>query len=294
MATAVYFTGPSERAKKFESHGMKSTPRKATTIATTMASRSALSGRADCRSTAMATMNSVVVAADCALRTGSPALQGDPVAGQGADRRDHPRRHGEQQDAPEEARPEPLGVGHEGEEEAGDPDGQRADERQVPGQEGEGNREQARDQRDDHGVERLGQEHVGHPLDVAQHPAALGHHARASRTNWLSSSTSCATARVAPEPDPMAMPRSAFLSASTSLTPSPVIATVELRAMQRRRPSPASGSGVTRPKTLDAGHDLGELVGVRRAGRARRPGPPRRARPPGGRSRPPWLHCHRR
>ena len=42
----------------------------------------------------------------------------------------------------------------------------------------------------------------------------------------LSMSTIWATARVAGEPDPIAMPRSACLSARTSLTPSPVIATV--------------------------------------------------------------------
>ena len=64
----------------------------------------------------------------------------------------------------------------------------------------------------------------------------------------LSSRTSCATARVAPDPFPMAMPRSAFFSAKTSLTPSPVIATVD--------PPSCSASticcfwaGVTRPNT---------------------------------------------
>ena len=41
-----------------------------------------------------------------------------------------------------------------------------------------------------------------------------------------SSSTILAAARVAPLPDPIATPRSARVSASTSLMPSPVIATV--------------------------------------------------------------------
>ena len=43
--------------------------------------------------------------------------------------------------------------------------------------------------------------------------------------NLPSSSTSCATARVAGEPLPMATPMSASFKASASLTPSPVIAT---------------------------------------------------------------------
>ena len=39
------------------------------------------------------------------------------------------------------------------------------------------------------------------------------------------SSTSCATARVAAAPEPMATPMSASFSASASFTPSPVMAT---------------------------------------------------------------------
>lgn len=47
-----------------------------------------------------------------------------------------------------------------------------------------------------------------------------------SVANLLSSNTICATARVAGLPAPIATPMSASLSASTSLTPSPVMATV--------------------------------------------------------------------
>ena len=50
----------------------------------------------------------------------------------------------------------------------------------------------------------------------------------------LSSNTICATARVAGDPAPMATPMSAFLRASTSLTPSPVIATVWPRLLRAR------------------------------------------------------------
>ena len=66
--------------------------------------------------------------------------------------------------------------------------------------------------------------------------------------NRSSSSTICATARVAGEPEPIATPRSASLSASTSLTPSPVMATVcprDCRAETMAR----FCCGVTRPNT---------------------------------------------
>ncbi len=43
--------------------------------------------------------------------------------------------------------------------------------------------------------------------------------------NVESSSTTCATARVASDPDPIAIPMSASFRASASFTPSPVIAT---------------------------------------------------------------------
>lgn len=63
-----------------------------------------------------------------------------------------------------------------------------------------------------------------------------------------SSSTICATARVASLPEPIATPMSASLRASTSLTPSPVIATVCPRAW-RAPTSSRFCCGVTRPKT---------------------------------------------
>ncbi len=64
----------------------------------------------------------------------------------------------------------------------------------------------------------------------------------------LFSSTICATARVASEPEPMLTPMSASLRASTSLTPSPVMATVwpwDCRAPTMSR----FCCGDTRPKT---------------------------------------------
>jgi hypothetical protein len=66
--------------------------------------------------------------------------------------------------------------------------------------------------------------------------------------NWLSSSTSSATALVVGAPEPMAMPILASLSASTSLTPSPFIATVCPRACSAVTIA-SFWCGVTRPNT---------------------------------------------
>ncbi|OAH12127.1 hypothetical protein STSP_45880 [Streptomyces jeddahensis] len=65
----------------------------------------------------------------------------------------------------------------------------------------------------------------------------------------LFSSTIWATARLASEPEPMATPMSASFSASTSLTPSPVIATVCPRDCSAPTISRFC-CGVTRPKTV--------------------------------------------
>lgn len=65
----------------------------------------------------------------------------------------------------------------------------------------------------------------------------------------LFSSTICATARVASEPDPIATPMSASFSARTSLTPSPVIATVCPRDCSAPTMSRFC-CGVTRPNTV--------------------------------------------
>ncbi|SHS72396.1 Uncharacterised protein [Mycobacteroides abscessus subsp. abscessus] len=67
--------------------------------------------------------------------------------------------------------------------------------------------------------------------------------------NLLSNSTICATAREAELPAPIATPISASLRASTSLTPSPVIATVcpcDCSALTIAR----FWSGRTRPKVV--------------------------------------------
>jgi len=64
-------------------------------------------------------------------------------------------------------------------------------------------------------------------LAVTRRPSAT---TPGSVANLPSSSTSSATAFVAGAPDPTAIPRSASFSASTSLTPSPVMATVCPRA----------------------------------------------------------------
>ncbi len=66
--------------------------------------------------------------------------------------------------------------------------------------------------------------------------------------NLPSSSTSCATARVAGAPDPIATPMSASFNASASLTPSPVMATVCPRACSAFTMS-CFWCGVTRPNT---------------------------------------------
>ena len=82
-------------------------------------------------------------------------------------------------------------------------------------------------------------------LAVTRRPSAT---TPGSVANRLSSSTSSATALVAAAPEPMAMPMSASLRASTSLTPSPVIATVCPRAC-RAVTIACFCCGVTRPKT---------------------------------------------
>ena len=66
--------------------------------------------------------------------------------------------------------------------------------------------------------------------------------------NRLSSSTNWATARLAEDPLPMAIPMSASLRASTSLTPSPVMATVRPRAC-RAATMARFWCGLTRPNT---------------------------------------------
>ena len=70
-----------------------------------------------------------------------------------------------------------------------------------------------------------------------------------SVANLPSSSTSCATARVAAAPDPMATPMSASFSASASFTPSPVMATT--CPLDCNAPTIARFCcGVTRPNTV--------------------------------------------
>ena len=101
-------------------------------------------------------------------------------------------------------------------------------------------------------------------------------------------STSCATARVASDPEPIATPMSASFNASASFTPSPVIATV--------CPRPWSAltiarfcCGVTRPKTecrsttsASASSSVGQLARVERLIRSRQ-AQARRDRPHGAR-----------
>ncbi len=71
----------------------------------------------------------------------------------------------------------------------------------------------------------------------------------------LLSSTICATARVASDPDPIETPMSASLRASTSFTPSPVIATVCPRDCNAATMSRFC-CGVTRPNTVPSSRDL--------------------------------------
>ena len=93
----------------------------------------------------------------------------------------------------------------------------------------------------------LRHEEVGDAFDVGDDPAPLREHSGRCE-NLPSSRTSSATAFVACAPLPIATPMSASLSASASLTPSPVIATTwpsACRAWTKAR----FCSGVTRPKT---------------------------------------------
>ena len=101
-----------------------------------------------------------------------------------------------------------------------------------------------------HRVHGLGDEQVGDAFDVADDAPALGDDRRADVANRLSSSTIWATALVAGSPDPIDTPMSASFRASTSLTPSPVIATVCPRDCSA--PTIARfWSGRTRPKVVD-------------------------------------------
>ena len=79
--------------------------------------------------------------------------------------------------------------------------------------------------------------------------------------NLPSSRTSCATARVAADPLPMATPISASLSAIASLTPSPVMATTCPRLCSAATTARFC-CGVTRPKTLWLLEHLRQLVEV--------------------------------
>ncbi len=85
-------------------------------------------------------------------------------------------------------------------------------------------------------------------LPITRRPSATTE-GRAAKL--LSSSTIWATARVASEPEPMATPMSASFRASTSFTPSPVIATVCPRDWSAPTMSRFC-CGVTRPKTVPA------------------------------------------
>ena len=68
--------------------------------------------------------------------------------------------------------------GPERQEERRDADGHRGDQREVPGQERERQHEQGRRDDGDQAHHVLRDEQVGDPLDVADHPAALGQHRR--------------------------------------------------------------------------------------------------------------------
>ena len=83
-------------------------------------------------------------------------------------------------------------------------------------------------------------------LPITRRPSAT---TRGNAENLFVSSTSCATLRVAGAPEPMATPMSAFFSASTSLTPSPVMATVRFWRCSDSTIC-CFCSGLTRPKTF--------------------------------------------
>ena len=134
------------------------------------------------------------------------------------------------------------------------------------------------------GVDRLGDEQLGHPLDVGDHPAALGRRPTGAWRSGRRAGPARPRPGTAALPEPMAMPMSASLRASTSLTPSPVMATTWPRGLQ----------GVDHGLLL-AGHDPAEdRAGLeeprparpgRRAGSGRRPGGRRRRCRPGRRPR---------
>ena len=170
------------------------------------------------------------------------------VAEERGDRRERAGGDREPQDARHEAGPRPFVVRREREEERRDADRQRRDERQLPREERELEPDHPDADREQERVDRLGHEQVRHPLDVAEHPAALAHDGRQRRRSCRPAARVWATARVAAEPEPIATPMSASFRASTSFTPSPVIATTWPRDWSASTIARFC-CGVTRPKT---------------------------------------------
>ena len=136
------------------------------------------------------------------------------------------------------------------------------------GRNGNTNAGHADRERQQHRVDGLGQVEAGRALDVAEHPASLGHHARERVEVGVEQDELRHRARgVAPVP--IAMPMSASFSARASFTPSPVIATVWPRACSA--PTIARFCcGVTRPNTRWRLEHIGERVGSSGKRRARR------------------------
>jgi hypothetical protein len=113
--------------------------------------------------------------------TGIRRGAGDPVAGQRRGGNRGPGRDRERQHPPGEAGPGPRRAGRQGEEEAGDADGERADDGQVPRVERVGDPGRADRHRDDRRIHGLGDEQPRDPLDVGDDPAPLSQHRRDRR-----------------------------------------------------------------------------------------------------------------
>ena len=104
-----------------------------------------------------------------------------------------------------------------------------------------------------------------------------------SASKFESSSTSCATARVASLPEPIATPMSASFSASASFTPSPVIATVWPCGLERLHHRPLLLRRDAAEHRRACSSSVGELRLVLGQRRARRPDR-RRPRSPSSRA----------
>ncbi len=220
------------------------------------------SGRLTTRSTTRPRPRSVMVATVRASASSASVARGTAtVRRPGGDGDDGAGGDREPQDPVEESGSNQVDVGCQREEQAGEADAEGADQRELARQERELDLLDADDRRQQHGVHRLGDEEVGDPFDVVDDLAALR---RAPREGGeaVVEQHQLRDRRAMPScPLPMAMPMSESFSASTSLTPSPVMATTRTAGLQGADHGPLLVGGDP-SEHRDASERVGQLVGI--------------------------------